>query len=361
MTSVLNYLNSSSTNPSLGSGANVNRPTTFIIQPAAQVETLLTKRHKTTELGDLLMKKIKTRTSSENNSNQQSPNHKENFEDVYDGLESRSMIEEGNSPSNKSNNGGDGEKNNVSLFAQRSVSTPLAFGSLGLGLGLPRLGSHSNQKQVQNALEALQRKLLLEQQTASLREMIQKAKLAHAPLTIPPLKSTSNSTASSLKKEKMQEVKTAPKNDEEEPEVMIGEVEYPLLALANPLFGSNTAQKSQRLIEAPSFESLTATRAETQRSDSDTNEDLSESADGKKKRNKKGTNTEKAKKTQKKEKEQGKEKSKAKKQNVDLLSPVLTAKKKRMTERKPNKWQLNTDVEQNNNDSKKVFESVGAQ
>jgi len=360
MTSVLNYLNSSSTNP-LGSGAK-NRPTTFIIQPAAQVDTLLTKRHKTTELGDLLMKKIKTRTSSENNSNQQSPNHKENFEDVYDGLESRSMIEEGNSPSNKSNTGGDGEKNNVSLFAQRSVSTPLAFGSLGLGLGLPRLGAHSNQKQVQNALEALQRKILLEQQTASLREMIQKAKLAHAPLTIPPLKSTSNSTASSLKKEKMQEVKSTPKkDDEEEPEIMVGEVEYPLLALANnPLFGSNTAQKSQKLIEAPSFEYLTATRAETQRSDSDSNEELSESADGKKKRNKKGTNNDKAKKTQKKEKEQGKEKSKAKKQNQDLLSPV-PAKKKRNTERKPNKWQQNTDGEQNNNDSKKVFESVGAQ
>jgi len=340
MTSILNYLNNPSTKPSLGSGAKVNRPTTLILQPVSQVDTLLAKRHKTTELGDLLMKKIKTRTSSENNSNEQSP-IKENFEDVYDGLESRSMVEEGGSPSNKSNTGGDSEKNNVSLFAQRSVSTPLAFGSLGLGLGLPRLGAHSNQKQVQNALEALQRKLLFEQQTASLREMIQKAKLAHAPLTIPPLKSTSNSTTPSVKKEKMQEVKS--KNDEEEPEVMIGEVEYPLLALANPLFGSISAPKSQRLIEAPSFESLTATRAETQRSDSDMNEDLSESADGRKKKNKKGANAEKAKKTQKKEKDQGKEK-KTKKQNQVLLSPVLTTKNKRLAERKANKLQSG-DVE----------------
>jgi len=371
MTSILNYLNNSSSNPSLAPIANLNRPTTFIIQPpsvtASQVNTLLTKRNKTTELGDLLMKKIKTQTSSENNSNQQSPTHKENFEDVYDGLESRSMIEEERSPSAKSNSG-NAEKNSDSLFAQRSVSTPLTFGTFGtLGLGLPRLGSNNSQKQVQNALDALQRKLLFEQQAASLREMILKAKLAHGPLSIPPLASTSNSTATSIKKEKSQEGKNSIKNDEDEPEIMVGDVEYPLLSLSNPLFGSNTATKGQKLVEAPSFESLTATRAETQRSDSEMNEELSQGTEGKRKRNKKETNSEKAKKTQKKEKEQGKEKPKARKQNKDLLSPVLAAKKKRMTERKLNKWQLGPEVstvegnKQNSNDVKKVFESVAAQ
>jgi len=375
MTSIFNF-SSTSSNPAINLNgdssllSHLKYPTTFIIQPPSssqiQPTTLLTKRCKPAELGDLLMKKIKTQSSnvSDNNS-QPSPLIREAYEDaIYDsseGLECRSMIEEPRSPSTKSYNE-DSKANQQKmieelLMPQRSLSTPIVA-----SLNFSSKDKNS-QKQLQNALETLQKRMVLEQQASIIKNILQRAKLAE-PLIIPPLQAIADRSISSFKNINEPE-KPVFKSLEGEPEIFVGEIEYPLLSLAPK--GSESGQKNfgfpsmsnvvvpkrgkkalsklstesspvsdlQRHSESL-FESLAVTRAETQRSDSDSSEEYEKTV-GRKRKGKKAA-VDKVKKSQKKE-----EKVKGKKQKKEelLLSPLVKGKK--MSERKMNKWQKEAD------------------
>jgi hypothetical protein len=374
MTTVLNFGNSTSSNPvpclegASSLFSNLKLPTTFIIQPPStqpRVQPLLVKRYKASELGDLLMKKIKTQTfNSDSNSNQQSPTFKDNSEDnVSNCLESASMLEEIDSPSVKSFCDEHEIQNTHRmlegvLIPQRSISTPLIVNTF--HLRYHKSVATDSHKQVQHALETLQKKMLMEQHAAALREILFKVQLAQEPLVIPPLVSASNSTQSSVNSGKQE--KNVVKDFEEESEVIYGPVEYPLLAMAPPLFGSDFAQKESLLnlphssimlnniktstknqkvskLESALLDILSVTRADTQMSDSEASsshesENSSQALEAKRRKSKKT----KAPKVQNKAKEQVKEKTKPKKQrNESLLSPVKSG--RRLTERKKNKWQ----------------------
>lgn len=369
MTTVLNFGNSSSSNPESASSilSNLKLPTTFIIQPpSTQLKTqpLLSKRYKASELGDLLTKKVKAQ-NLENNSNDQSPMGKENSEEnTINCLESTSMLEEIDSPSIKSfcedHEAQDSHKMLEGiLIPQRSISTPLIVNTF--NLRHHKTGTNDSHKQVQYALETLQKKMLMEQQAAALREILMKVQLAQEPLVIPPLVSASNSTQSSINNGKIE--KKVDKDFEEEPEVIYGPVEYPLLAMAPPLFGSDFVQRDSLLnlpsssvtlhnaksstknqkaskLESALLESLSVTRADTQMSDSEASSSQASeksSLEAKKRKSKK-IETGKMPRKQDKAREQGKEKTKAKRQrNESLLSPVKTG--RRLIERKKNKWQ----------------------
>jgi len=188
---------------------------------------------------------------------------------------------------------------------------------------------HLNQNQIQQALEALQKKLLLDQ-VVTMKASIIKNQLAQQPLFIPPLVSQPNPFSLPLNNTNGQEDNEFFNNNGEGPKVIYGSVEYPLLSMTTPLFGSDTAQKGSLLNFSDCFakksdgfivESLCVTRAETQRSESDeVIEELSQAMEGKKKKANK-TNAksaaEKGKKTQKKEKKQTKSKAKENKQIKD--------------------------------------------
>jgi len=318
-------------------------------------------------------------TASENNSNQQSPTFKENSEDGasdgQNGNESTSMIEEIASPSTKSFCE-ETEKHPLqkmlegSLIPQRSLSTPLIFSHLNLRPF--RTGANDSHKQVQHALETLQKKMMMEQQASLLKDILLKVHLSQGPLSIPPLASSSNSTQSSVGGRKKQSPKNSTKDSDDEQDVIYGPVEYPLLAMAPPIFGSDFAQKdsivklpnsstlldnvkpsgkSQKVSnksEALAPESLTVTRAGTQRSESDSQQGEEQVAGGKKRGAKKTAGrksaeaVEKGKKNQKKDKEQEREKAKDKQQKKD-------------GERKKNKRQ----AEQKEQDSIKQEEEQG--
>jgi len=383
MTSVLNFNSSSSSEfaaqdkgtTSILSNAK-NLPT-FIIQPPSSTNTcnLLSKRFKNSHLGDLLMKKVKSQTanSSEANSNNQSP-IKGLKEVIYDTSDNQSIQEEGASPAISSFD--TVEKINL-LMPQRSLSTPI-FSNLHLNRG----ANQSNQKQILNALDILQKRIA-EYQVISLRDAIIKAHVSQGPLTIPSLNSGEEKNVSPVEK-----IISNLQNDEDDLEVYYGEVEYPLLHLApkdtqvevankkaksgasNKAKGAKN-KKSAKMSDcsSPSFEgdkqndslleSLTATRAGTQRSEPEMTINLRELSEQvaeligqkNKKSNKNSKNEdngkakETVKKNQKKEKVQEKEKKQRGKKGTQeaLLSPVL--KGKRMTERKKNRWQAQEEDE----------------
>jgi len=322
------------------------------------------------------MKKIKTQTTnSDASSNDDATSDKQAGGNQFDALESNSMIEEPRSPSAKSYCE-DAEKTNSRrlveevLIPQRSISTPSFFSSIFFNNG----PVNNKQCQVQNALETLQKKMLLEQQAAALRDVIARVQRAQEPLSIPPLVSSSNSTASTLKG-KSQDGKNVLKMDEEGPEIIYGPVEYPLLSLATSNLNNETEQKNslatsealpktkngkrQRASKissnsSPTHEtardSLTVTRADTQKSDVDfgtslreMSEQFADMTEGKRRKNKKAGSVkssegvEKTKKTQKKGKEQEKEKKSRAQKRDGLLSPVNG---RRLTERKLNRWQM---------------------
>jgi len=394
MTSVLNFVSSSSSNPTTQLQplaqdqllSNVKCPTTFVIQPPSSSQNkpnvLLTKRYKPSELGDLLMKKIKSQTSNSSETNEDavydSPASKQ-----FDSLECHSMIEEERSPSNKSANGHKSFED--VLIPQRSVSTPSFFSSI--FFGQPVLPINDNQRQVQNALDTLQKKMMIGQQAATLREII-KAQLCQGPLSIPPLHSSSQNASS-----KPQEIKKIIRNNEDEPEIIYGDVEYPFLNMAapqNPLESLPSSSMNAKKNKAsgkrqkksaktssdssPAYDSgkqgegyladlrdsLAATRAETQRSESEFGSSLREMSEefakivgNKKKQGKKAGSVkssegvEKGKKNQKKEKKQEKTVAKAQKKN-DLISPRVST-GRRLAERKLNKWQKGQTEKQDQN------------
>jgi len=259
------------------------------------------------------MKKIKTQTlSSESNSNQ-SPTTKENFEENdSNGLESTSMIEEINSPSAKSFCE-DNETLNAHrmlegvLIPQRSISTPLIVNTFNLRHA--KAEGTGNHQRVQHALEVLQKKMLMDQQASLLKDILSKVQATHEPLIIPPLKSASEMASTPLN---FGEIKKIP-GFEDDHEIIYGPVEYPLLAMAPPLFGDLKTSLKR-------FNSLSATRADTQKSDSDDvsseASESSESVEVKGKKSKKSGNVRKTEKAGKKkgEKVQRSEKTKSKKQ-----------------------------------------------
>jgi len=342
MTSIFNFSSTSSSNPAIMTGdhsllSNLKYPTTFIIQPPSSSQlnptTLLTKRCRPAELGDLLLKKIKTQSSNISESNSQtSPLLREAEEDaIYEsseGLECRSVIEDPRSPSTKSYNedikANDNKMIEELLMPQRSLSTPLISSNFGLNIPLKE---KSNQRQLQNALETLQKRIIFEQQASLIKSILQRAKFAQDSVAIPPLQSTSDSLLNSLKNFSQIE-KPVFKTAEGEPEIFVGEIEYPLLALApggleanqkalgfsntNNISAPKRGKKAQAKIQIESspdsdtprqseslFDSLVATRAETQRSDSDTSEEIGKA--GRKRKGKKAP-VEKVKKSQKKRK-----------------------------------------------------------
>jgi len=372
MTSVLNFNSSSSTEfAAQDQGttsilSNAKKLPSFIIQPPSSINDsdLLSKRAKNSYLGDLLMKKVKSQTAntSEVNSIDQSPTAKGLKEVIDDTSDNQSIQEESASPAVSSFDAA--EKINL-IMPQRSLSTPI-FSNLHLNRGT----NQSSQKQLQNALETLQKRLV-EYQVITLRDTILKAHLSQLNFTIPSLNPI---------EEREKNVKTVQKiiknlqKDEEDLEVYYGEVEYPLLHLApkgmqveevNKKAKAGTSnkvkvaknKKASKLsnCSSPSFEgddylldSLTATRAGTQRSEPEMtinlrelSEQVAELIGQTNKKANKNSKTEESgkasKKNQKKEKAQrGKKGAKE-----EPLSPVL--KGKRMTERKKNRWQQEED------------------
>jgi len=205
------------------------------------------------------------------------------------------------------------------LIPQRSISTPLVVNTFSLRHS--KSDSADNHKRVQHALEVLQKKMFMEQQASLLKEIIFKCQAAQEPLIIPPLITASDSTTSPLTAGKS---KKSPIQGFEDEDVVFGPVEYPLLSMAPPGFGGDFLQKELNANAKASakglFGSLAATRAETQRSDSDELSSCdSEESDVKRRRPRKVVNAKKAetgkgKKGDKKEKGQGKEKTKTRKQ-----------------------------------------------
>jgi len=247
-------------------------------------------------------------------------------------------------------------------MAQRSISTPLISNPFSLK-PLKVTVDHGH-KQIQHALEALQKKLMIDQQATALKEILLKIHRSQEPLNIPPLFTPSDSTVSTVKKGRVT-IKTG----DDEQEVIYGDVEYPFLSqsmsydeanagqgfasssltLKNAIASSKSHESMSSSESSPTYrsakqtfdfdDSLTATRAETQKSESELE---NEKAEGKRRRNKKADAknsevTEKGKKTQRKEKTKGK------KEKSPLLSPV---KSRRLTERKKNKWQMNEETDQ---------------
>jgi len=209
------------------------------------------------------------------------------------------------------------------LIPQRSISTPLVNT---FNLRHAKADAADNHRRVQHALEVLQKKMLMEQQASLLKEILFKCQAVQEPLIIPPLITASDSTPSPLTARKS---KKAPIKGFEDEEVIFGPVEYPLLAMAPPGFSGDLLQKEVNLPFAKAstkglFGSLAATRAETQRSDSDElsscdSEESPVGLDVKRRNSKKTVNTKKpeagkGKKGDKKEKGQGREKTKTKKQ-----------------------------------------------
>ena len=361
MTTILNF---SSTSSSAQAGSvkddSTKFPTTFIVQPQLKTSSLLEKRCKPVDLGDMLMKKLKT--SSGSNSSDQSPVLKSSFDDaVYDSsevLECHSAIEGVRSPSSRLSSQDTNKMNEETtvpecLIPQRSFSTPIIPTALSFGAAKNKVPD--GQKQIQNALETLQKRMLLEQQAFIIRDIIKRVQFSQDVLRIPSLNSESNDIDSpshaELTREKLKKVLT---RGEEDPEIIIGEIEYPLLSMAPPSTNSkrstlgkiNPPKRGKKvnaknpLCSSPDSEdddddqndslldSLTVTRAETQRSDySEVGESFAKVTE--KKKGKKEP-AEKPRKYQKKEKT-------SKANNKGLLSPLI--KERKMTERKKNKWQ----------------------
>jgi len=366
MTSILNL--SSASSSTKDDGLLSKKSTTFIVQPPSSSQTkpttLLSKRCKPVELGDLLMKKIKT--SSVSNSSEQSPVLKANFDDaVYDsseGLECHSAIEGVRSPSSPQ----DGEKINdeiilaESLMPQRSLSTPIIPVSLNLNNTKSRVPD--SQKQLQNALETLQRRMLLEQQAIILRDIIKRVQFSQDLLKIPALNGDSEVDSPHRANMTREELKKAFIRGEDDPEIIIGEIEYPLLSMAPPSTkpdmiskkpaAGNMSKRNKRaknsVLSSPDsdsseslLDSLTVTRAETQRSDTEVpyslkevSESFAKVIDGAKRKYTKKAAQETAEKPKKALK---KEKAGRQSNNKGLLSPLL--KERKMTERRKNKWQ----------------------
>jgi len=361
MTSILNF---SSTSSSAQAGSvkddsllSNKYPTTFIVQPQSKTNTLLAKRCKPVDLGDMLMKKIKTPSGS--NSSDQSPVLKGSFDDaVSDGsevLECHSAIEGVRSPSSSQGVGKMNEETTVPecLIPQRSFSTPIIPTALSFGAAKNRVPD--GQKQLQNALETLQKRMLLEQQASIIRDIIKRVQFSQALLRIPALNSESDGVDSPCNAEITREqLKKALTRGEEDPEIIVGEIEYPLLSMAPPSTNSKRstlgkinppkrgkkASVKNSLCSSPDseendeslFDSLTVTRAETQRSDSEVGESFAKAIDGGKKRGKKA-----AQETAEKPKRSLKKEKTSRQANKGLLSPLI--KERKMTERKKNKWQ----------------------
>jgi len=377
MTSVLNINNSSTSELAShvqGTTSILSNPksfTTFIIQAPCSTNTsdLLTKRFKSSHIGDLLMKKFKSQTAntSESNSLNQSPTTKALKEVIYDTSDNQSSIEEEvDSPTVSSFE----TVEKINLFPQRSISTP-AFSNF----NLTKPANQSGHKQLLNALDTLQKRIV-EYQVLNLRETIIKAALlSQGPLKIPSLNGIEEEKVDPVKK-----IISELQKDDNDFEVYYGEVEYPLLHLApkgtqveeelkkKAKAGNSNKTKGTRgrkpakmsNCSSPSDEqddslldSLTATRAGTQRSEPEMTVNLKELSEqvadllnqkGKKtKKNSKNEENAKIKETVKKNIKNEKEKKpKAKRSNKEaLLSPVIKGRK--MTERRKNKWQGQED------------------
>jgi len=341
------------------------------------------------------LKKVKPESgnSSATNSNQQSPAGKGSKDAIYDSSDNQSnMEEEIGSPSAVSNCDNADKINTLSLLIpQRSLSTPI-FPNMS-SLALARANSQCNYKQTLNALETLQKRFV-EYQITSLRDTLIKAQLIQSSLVIPSLKTTQEQQEVNPIKRIVSKEKSSADNDENEPEIFYGEVEYPLLHLApksmqveeinkkvknaqvKVLKGKRVAKLSDDTsLEGDKqndslLESLTATRAGTQRSELEMAINLRELSEqfaeviGKnlKKSNKSKKNEESVKskdsaqkytKLQKKEKvkeskinkaqEKDKKPRARKEAREELLSPV--SKGRKMMERKKNRWQLQEQAE----------------
>ena len=290
--------------------SQVKCPTTFIIQPPSssllKPTTLLAKRCQPIDFEDILVKKIKTESTLSESNSHQSPIIKENSEDgIYEsseGLECRSAIDDPKSPSSKSFND-DVEKGSQMrilediLIPQRSMSTPSGAFMLHK--------TQDPQRQIQNALEVLQKKILLEQQASIIKNMIQRAQLTQEPLMIPPLQSTLKCEFNPFENYGGQP-KPIFKTREGEPEIIVGEVEYPLLSMAStiPLALKKSFNFQNRAVEAPSKKGKKGERevsdpSSLSNSDSEVSEELEKDTRKKRKATTKKTSVPKGKKNQK--------------------------------------------------------------
>jgi hypothetical protein len=309
--------------------------TTLICKPNhTETSSLLVKRRQASELGDILAKKIKSLSTnaSESGFNQQSPTLSQSSEDVMIDTDARMTIED-------------------------------------------------SYKQVQQALERLQERLRIEQEL-SRRES--KKQLCQEPLIIPPFLPL---FSADFNKPLLKNVRKM----EDEMEVFYGEVEYPLLNNIENIGNTETfqfpslslpknksmrpskAKQSSMLANLPSRlaslidddgesegsffteirDSLTATRTETQKSDSEMGVATKETGtkkrtlritEEKKKEHKKNAISRTIEPTKKDEKSpktgEEKEKTRTKLQKEEDLYSLPVHHGKRQRERRLNRWQL---------------------
>jgi hypothetical protein len=359
MTNIFNYYGNSSCNSitlqplvdSIPSSlVSQSKKSTLIFKTSSshtEPSSLLVKRRHNTELGELLAKKIKTLSTnvSENGSNQPSPTIDRNSD--YNMSDSRMTIED-------------------------------------------------SYQQVQQALEMLQKKLLIEQELSIKENPVKKQQQSQESLSIPPfLSSFSNFN------EKRQNGKNSRKM-EDELEVVYGEVEFPFLSISTPLNNIENVEKnagfqfpnfsqanktnkkskgSSILSKLPSRlaalidddedseasfitdmrDSLTATRTATQRSDSEmgvaaketmTKKSLRITEEGKKEHKKKAiARTIEPTKMEEKllKRSEGKEKT-INKQEENIYS-LPASQRRRQRERRLNRWQLNQSDKLSNDGS----------
>jgi len=317
----------------------------------AKSSNLLTKRYETTDLGDLLAKKIKTGSTSmsESGSNQfTSISEKNSDTDSFgntpgsrspDADETHTMIQEdsgaessqtmmepvkhllrippfdgekpytllSDSPYTASTRSFSYDSNNIPLIFQESISH---FSSdISFDLSPQKMTILESQQRVQQALEELQRRMMIDQQAKLLQELLLQVPLPQELLNIPSFVPTfsmlgevpakANETKNPNNEKKNANNKKVSKRDEDEQmDFIYGSIEFPFLSLSLPLNNNEEASKNfdlslldtnkidsmisaklpdsllslsddnkQATVEMR--ESLTATRAGTQKSDTE--------------------------------------------------------------------------------------------
>jgi len=276
MTSLLNYLD----NPSCNSASDVSsslensnlshdsKPSTkFIIQPPSDAQNktnVLSKRLNTAELGDLLTKKVKTKSTnvSNNSSLEHSPLSKRNLnlnENTTSKTlatdEDRSMaLEESDDDASTVRNCGktqilippfeaDSLSGESTADSTRSLSkqfsTELARSNTDFSL-FGDLSDQESAAQLSNALEVLKLRLMAHDEER-LRDSLIKILFAQEPVSIPAF-AEMNSEVEAAAANKVE--KPAVKKVETEFDIMYGEVEFPFLSLSVPYEESQSNAKS---------------------------------------------------------------------------------------------------------------------
>jgi hypothetical protein len=226
--SSINHLQALEESPHNSHFSNLNHTTALITHPSSITHTepggLLETLKETIELGDILTKKIKTQSTnlSEGCSNQQLSISRSSDETAFHSqLGSRALT--------------------ISKEHFMAVEAPSkeTFESI-----LPSIFMEDSYQRFQQALEMLQKRLVIEQELSQ-RETILNEQISQEALSIPPFLPllSFDFNEPSFKKEKKQNGKNV-KMVSEEQEITYGSVEFPFLSMSFELNNRENIQKS---------------------------------------------------------------------------------------------------------------------